>query len=301
MPIKIELLRTFAAVAEAGNISDAAATLSRTPAAISMSLKQLERELGGSLFEGDRKNQLTELGRFTHEVANNQLGSYERAIGSIKAFARNETGHISLACVHCQAVGLLPTIVQRFLADRSDATLELTWDESDQIAERVADQAIDLGLCAEPRSSHGLVFEPLMADPFHVWFSSGSPLARLKRPLNWRDLRHQSLLRNQVSDSLSTETYRNLASRSKLRIQDPACLVDLIATGGGIAILPVLPAIQAHQRINHLPLNDHRARRRLGLLRNGNAPALPGVEIISDMIRNAVRTGLTAVANRDNH
>lgn len=285
MKIKIEMLRAFATVADAGNISDAAKILERTPPAISMTLKRLEKALDGPLFEGDRKNQLTELGRFTREVAISQLSNYENAIASIQAFANNETGHISIACVDSQIAAALPSIVQQFMADRSDATLDVSQDQSDVIAERVADQAVDLGICAEPSASLGLAFEPLLSDPFHVWFAQNSPLARLTRPLTWKDLRHQNLLRNAVSDSIAAEPYRNLAGDSKLRIQDPLCLMALIKAGHGISILPVLPSIAEQHKILHLPLNDPRAHRQLGLVIRGNAPALPGVEIISEMIR----------------
>ena len=59
--VKVEHLRVFVAVAEAGELQQAAAHLGRTPAALSMTLKQLEDELGGSLFENERKGRLTYL------------------------------------------------------------------------------------------------------------------------------------------------------------------------------------------------------------------------------------------------
>ena len=49
--VKLEHLGVFVAVAEAGELQRAAAHLRRTPAALSMTLKQLEEALGGSLFE----------------------------------------------------------------------------------------------------------------------------------------------------------------------------------------------------------------------------------------------------------
>lgn len=66
--VELEMLRTFVALAEAGNISDAAKRLFRTASAISMTLKQLEQEVGGELFETDRKNRLTPLGAFMLET-----------------------------------------------------------------------------------------------------------------------------------------------------------------------------------------------------------------------------------------
>ena len=60
--MRLELLKTFRIVAEQGSLARAADILGRTPSAISMSLSQLEAELGAPLFETDRKNRLTPLG-----------------------------------------------------------------------------------------------------------------------------------------------------------------------------------------------------------------------------------------------
>src|SRR6056297_1748961 len=59
--IGITALRTFVHVAECGTIRDAAERLFRTPSAVSMTLTQLERDLGAPLFQSDRKNRLTAL------------------------------------------------------------------------------------------------------------------------------------------------------------------------------------------------------------------------------------------------
>ena len=61
--IKLEMLRCFGAVAQAGNLGDAAVRLGKTQSALSMTLKQLEEHLGERLFETERKNRLTPLGQ----------------------------------------------------------------------------------------------------------------------------------------------------------------------------------------------------------------------------------------------
>ena len=293
MSIKIEALRVFAAVADHGNISIAANALGRTPSAVSMTLKQLEKSLGGSLFEGERKHQLTELGRFTREVATVQLTSYSRAIDAIKAFARNATGHISVACVRSQVNLLLPAIISRFTVERPDVTLDWLDEDNASIAEKVADQAVDLGIAEEPPDGLGLLFEPLLDDPYQVWFSRHCPLARFSRPLTWRDLRHLTLIRSPISDSLRAESYRNMAAKAQLRVSDPVALCSLIESNAAVAILPVLPVLASNPLMHHRPLADPRARRQLGLIRSGTAPARPGVEIFSALLRSHFQNNLT--------
>ena len=56
------MLCCFGAVAQTGNLADAAIRLGRTQSALSMTLKQLGEHLGQPLFEGERKNRLFPLG-----------------------------------------------------------------------------------------------------------------------------------------------------------------------------------------------------------------------------------------------
>ena len=78
--IKIETLRCFVAVAQSGNLADAALKLGRSTAAVSMKLKQLETHLDGRLFEAERKSVLTALGAFTLEEAIRELSHFDRTV-----------------------------------------------------------------------------------------------------------------------------------------------------------------------------------------------------------------------------
>ena len=83
MAIKIEMLRSFLTVAEEGNIKDAATRLLRTPSAVSMTLSALEDELGGPLFEQDRKSRLTVLGTYVRDMAEVMIRDHDRGIETI--------------------------------------------------------------------------------------------------------------------------------------------------------------------------------------------------------------------------
>ena len=113
--IKLEALRVFVTVAELGNIRDASDRLGRTASAISMTLKQLEEELGNPLFESDRKNSLTALGQFTLETGREQIQSYDKSIRMIQDFAHDKIGHLALASVPSVAANLIPLLLPRFI------------------------------------------------------------------------------------------------------------------------------------------------------------------------------------------
>ena len=66
-------IRCFVTVAELGSVSAAAERLHRTPAAISMTLSNLEAQFGRALFESGGKSRLTPFGAYVFETARDQL------------------------------------------------------------------------------------------------------------------------------------------------------------------------------------------------------------------------------------
>ncbi|MEO0569219.1 MAG: LysR family transcriptional regulator, partial [Pseudomonadota bacterium] len=73
-PLNPDLLRSFVAIAECGNLTVAAAQLYRTQSAISVQLRKLEEELGVSLFQRSNKGMvLSEAGEKLLPKARNIL------------------------------------------------------------------------------------------------------------------------------------------------------------------------------------------------------------------------------------
>lgn len=284
MNVKLESLRVFATVAQCGSLTQAAQRLGRTPSALSMTLKALEREIGGALFVGGPRGGLSDLGRFAWRVASDQVQAHDRALESIAAFARHDGGLFTIGCVPCRATLALPDVLRGFAAERPDIGFEVVADNTLAIAQRVADRSLDIRIASNPPSSLGLSFEAVFSEPFHAWCREDSSLARLGRPIAWRDLRTHRLLRHELSESLSSETLRTLVIRSRLVVQDSLCALAMAAAGDGIAILPIPPAMPALRGLVRLPLADSRALRRIGVLRNRRAQPKPGIAVLAKLL-----------------
>ena len=108
MAIKIEMLRVFRAVADCGNLAEAADQLGRTPSAVSMMLKQFEDHLGAPLFHGGRKGQLSALGELVLVEARRETDHFERTVSAIDSLARADTGLVRLAASPSIAATFLP-------------------------------------------------------------------------------------------------------------------------------------------------------------------------------------------------
>jgi DNA-binding transcriptional LysR family regulator len=92
MNLKLEHLRVFVAVAESSAITDAAHQIGRTASAVSMTLSRIENQLGGKLFDGERKSRLTPLGNFSLQQARPAVETHRLAVNDIQRFASGEEG-----------------------------------------------------------------------------------------------------------------------------------------------------------------------------------------------------------------
>ncbi|CAN7489586.1 LysR family transcriptional regulator [Caballeronia sp. LjRoot34] len=238
--IKLEALRAFVAVAEAGSIKGASARLNRTVSAISMTLTQLENELSSELFERDRKSQLTELGVFVEQTATVLIRDYDRAVDIIKAYANGRTGKLRIASVPSVATHLLPDLLKDFVTRHRNVDVELTDTDSLQVIHLVETAQADFGICSPIPGETAVDFKPLFRDKFRLVCAEDDALAKLGRPLRWEDLAGSNLILNESSRSLTNASYAQLAATSRLTIRNISSLNAMVGSGLGVTLLPAL-------------------------------------------------------------
>jgi len=273
--IKLEALRVFVTVAEIGNIKEAAERLHRTPSAVSMALKQLEEDVGGAIFETDRKNSLTALGSFMLDAGRTQVLSFDKAIAAIRAFAQARIGRLTLACVPSVAANLIPSLFLQFVEGRPDMEIELYDIDSRNVRLMVERGQADIGIAGKPMSDALVSFEPLFRDRFRVLCGSSSRLARLSRPVRWSDLRGVGLILNGASEKISARQYQALAEKASMTVRNVTSLVALVKAGSGVTLLPALATTDLPESIIALDLADATVHRVVGLLERRGATRSP--------------------------
>ncbi len=273
--IKLEALRVFVTVAEAGNIRDAAERLGRTPSAVSMALKQLEGEVGAPLFETDRKNMLTALGTFVFETARAQIEGFDRSIEAIRAYAEHRIGRLSLACVPSVAINLVPEVLRDFIAASAGVEVELFDVDSTAVAALVESGQVELGIGGQPPARATVEFTPLFSDRFALVCRADSPLASLRRPIDWPDLADEVLIRNGASDRLGAPQYRAMAHRAPLMVHNVNSLIAIVEAGLGVTLLPALSTAGLSANVRTCELADASATRVVGLIRRRRTSLSP--------------------------
>ncbi len=264
--IRTEALRVFVTVADCGNIRDAADALGRTVSAISMSLKQLEANLGAPLFETDRKHTLTALGHDVRKLGLDLLREHDRTIERMAALAAGREGALRIAAVPSVAAQLLPPILTEMLADHGGLRIELLDTDSASVHMLVATAEVELGIGGSPAADAGLQFIPLFNDPFRLVCRKDHPLAATMTPLTLNDLRAHRMISNKSTmgfDALGDTGAQNV---STLSARNVISLLALVRAGAGVTILPALATRSISDDLCSLALADPLAVRSVGFI-----------------------------------
>ena len=244
MNIKISALRMFITVVEAGNIHDAARKACRSASAVSTALKLLEEEVGGALFETDRKNRLTALGQYLYDTAVRQVDGYEKALADVRAFAQGRLGQVRAAFVPSVATSLMPAALSAFRRDNPAVALEL-WDmDTATIARWVAEGKVDFGIGGAPDDPE-LHFEPLLADELVLVYPDCLAAALPEAPVDIRAVLALPCITNGVIAGSAARPLRRFHAASRLNAHNTSSLLTLVAAGLGLTILPRLSVAES--------------------------------------------------------
>ncbi len=182
-------LRTFEAAGRHLNFTRAADEIGLTPAAVSYQIKEIEDQLGLTLFNRtSRSIQLTPSGAVLFEAAAQAMETLERAVGRARRMARGaQQLRVSLS-PRFATNWLLPRLSQ---FRKANPTVELTFDITDDVRDFDADDidlAIRFGSGRYRQTRCERLFEAVIAP-----VASAKLLAEIGRPKTPHDLFGQTL------------------------------------------------------------------------------------------------------------
>jgi DNA-binding transcriptional LysR family regulator len=178
--ISLTGMRSFVAVCQAGGVRAAAHQIGRTPSAVSMTLKQLEDDVGAALFVGDRRGVLSPVGRIVLEEARAMIAHYDRVCSAMTSYVANQPGRCDICSVPTVASTLLPRAIARARVEGAAFEIHVHDSDSNAIVEAVQNGVVELGLCVVPGRRAQLTFEPLFREPLDFVCPIGHPLAKSK-------------------------------------------------------------------------------------------------------------------------
>lgn len=281
--MKLEQLRVFVAVAEAGELADAGTRIGRTPAAVSMTLKQIESDVGGALFEGERKGRLTPLGAYVLTQARRALAEYDQAVLNMRHYVTGAHGLVSIASVPSAAARLVPLAFEALRAKRPGVRVDVRDMDSAAVAEAVASGVVDFGIATWTEAAKGLTAERLLEDPFVLVCPATHHLAALKQPVRWSDLDANNFIANGLCSLINAREIHALIAGSSLTVRNTTSLLAFIKQGFGVTLLPAL-AVSASSVLRSLPLADRKAKRKLDVLTRQGETLNPAAKALLDEV-----------------
>jgi DNA-binding transcriptional LysR family regulator len=173
-------LSVFEAVARNLSFSRAAQELHLSQPAVSMQIKQLEENVGISLFEQlGKKIFLTEAGRELYHysrVIAQQLNEVEAVLSELKGLKRGKLKISVASTANYFAPQLLATFSQRL----PTVTVSLDVTNRQALLQQLANNEMDMAIMGQPPDGLDLVAESFMDNPLVVIAPVNHPLVRKK-------------------------------------------------------------------------------------------------------------------------
>ena len=289
MTLKMEMLRCFSAVAQAGNLQEAANRLGRTQSALSMTLKQLEAHLGQRLFESDRKNRLTPLGVQVLDLANKQVREFDSTVRAIESSANAPAGLVRVAAIPSVAGRIFPPAIEAVTGRHRELRIELRDRDTPGVIESMILGLSDLGVASRYHALNGVQVAPLFADGFGLICAHSHPFAKGSKAITIADLDPDEFIHNSLCDQIQHPDFADLVRLTRVSLHNTYSLLAMVETGNWITILPHSVSRLMPDRLRFLGLPELSETRKVFLYKR-QQPAFPAfVDALADQVIHYTR------------
>lgn len=241
MNMTLRQLRAFAAVADTGSFTAAAARLHLSQSALSVLVRELERELGTRLFDRHtRRVLLTEAGHQLLPSVTRALAELEQAAAGVHALRDKRRGRLRLAMPQLMASTLGARAIAAFHQRHPGVDIELHDTFTDQLVARVLSGEAELAIGVEVPSTADIERRVLLRD--RHWLVCPATHALAQRPqVRWKDLQHEPFIsptRDFVRWLEPLLSPRGLLPVPAYTVAHVSTALGLVAAGLGVTLVP---------------------------------------------------------------
>jgi len=273
MNVSVKQLRAFVAVAETGSFAQACEQLNISQPALSIAVKNLEDEVGGSLFlRSTRSLSLSPEGSAFLPTAQRLLRDWSDAFTDLQRLYSLQQGKLTIAAMPSFASTRLPAVLATYRQQFPNIDIAVRDIVMEELIEAVRAGRVELGVAFEPDDSEGLEFEALFTDRFVAVLPEAHPLLARSR-LRIKDLLGDTVITLNRGSSTRRWTEAAFARES---LSPPAIFEAfqlttvgaMAAAGLGVALVPALCEEQMHQLgARCKPISGRCIERRVGIIR----------------------------------
>lgn len=290
--VTLRQLRYFEALARHGHFGRAAEVCAISQPALSMQIRELEREVGAALFErGPRQVRLTPFGEaFAPRVAE-ILRSVDE-LGDLARAAREQlSGRLRLGVIPTVAPYLLPRIIGDLAAFHPGLDLHVRETLTPRLLAELARGGLDAAIVALPVSEPALAEVALFAEEFVLV----RPAEDAGKPVPDRErLREMRLLLLEEGhcfrdQALSFCNMQPAPPRELLDGSSLSTLVQMVAAGIGVTLIPemAVPVETRSAAVSIARFPEPRPRRTIGMVWRKASPLARQLGQIAAVVRGS--------------
>ncbi len=298
-PFTLRQLQYVVAIAEELSFRRAADRCHVAQPSLSTQVAQVEDALGVKIFERASKRVLvTAAGRDVVARAKRLLLEADELV--------NASARVRDPLAASLRIGVIPTVSPYLLPAATPALrtelpkLKIAWleEKTATLMERLHAGELDGAAVALEAELGDVEHEVIGVDPFVVVMRPDHPLAKKKGPLTEAELRGEELLllddghcfRDQALEACS----RSRVHEGEFRATSLSTLVQMVALGGGLTLIPALALGTELQRakLHARPLAAPHAKRTIALAWRKGAALEPALRAIAKAMKGAYRSAL---------
>src|SRR5213082_1671222 len=252
--MEIRQLKAFLAIAEARTFTAAAHRIHYTQAALSMQIKQLEKEVGIPLFvRMPRRVVLTEAGERLIERAHLILREHDAALAELAELAGAEHGRIRVGSASAGVSSdALPAILKKLRKSHPHVEVSVASGTSDELVKRILAGELDMAFVSLPVQARNIETELMSQDQLVAIASPRHSLAR-QRVVSAFALAGEKLIlgeRGGNTRRLIDEFFAEagLKPTVTMELSRQAAIKSMVAAGMGVGIVPFSTAREDVER-----------------------------------------------------
>jgi LysR family transcriptional regulator, hydrogen peroxide-inducible genes activator len=241
--ITLKQLRYLSALAEHRHFGRAAEACSVTQPALSMQIRDLERQLGVQVVERRPSDiALTDIGLEVASRSEQILAAARDLIDFARHRSRVLTGRLTLGVIPTLAPYVLPRMLATIQSSYPDLQIELRETQTRVLLEELARGQLDAVMLALPPTDPELETMPLFEDPFLLAVPAAD--RRFDVPLiSPRDIEHDRLILLEEGHCLRDQALAFCANPRRggpmgLGATSLATVMQMVANGYGVTLVP---------------------------------------------------------------
>lgn len=261
--MEIRQIKNFISVYETGSFTQAAQKAHIVQSALSISIKQLEEELGTPLFiRTTRKVSPTAAGKTFAQHAYQILHNIQAAVEDVEQVISLNKGSLSIGTVQSLPSFIdLPEKLAMFIKEFPGFDVKLCQGSAEKLNKKISDQKLDVAIMPIEEIQDKMSSKIIACDSLVLISNINHPINHIDQSLQIADLVGYTFIdfeKGQGTRTLNDESFskKGLKRNIRFEVNDLDTLLELVKKGVGIAIIPEEIAEARGKELKWSEIND---------------------------------------------